>query len=228
MDDDLTSWLSDISSRDEFLKTAPKPTRTGANLPPVRGQPAVVEVPQPTKPAAAAAEPPVVIDDSAIWDESELPSMPAAAPTAPAKAPPAKPPTKAADAPIKPRQRKHAYEYFNQWDAYDVDKEVAKLEDPPESTPAEAALADAEKNDGLPGDLTPSLLARMPLVEVERRALDEKVKGNEFYKAGDYKVRAAAAAAVPSRAALSSHPHAPRPPKRYGAACLGRSASRRA
>ena len=32
------------------------------------------------------------------------------------------------DEPVKPRQRKHAYEYFNQWDAYDVDGELSKLE----------------------------------------------------------------------------------------------------
>ena len=43
------------------------------------------------------------------------------------------------------------------------------------------------KNDGLPPDLTAAMLAVMPAVEVERRAMNEKDKGNEAYKAGEYK-----------------------------------------
>ena len=35
---------------------------------------------------------------------------------------------------VKPRQRKHAYEYFNQWDAYDVDGELDKLEEKKKAT----------------------------------------------------------------------------------------------
>ena len=90
---------------------------------------------------------------------------------------------------VKPRQRKHAYEYFNQWDAYDVDGELDKLEEKKKATGGFENETDApkEKNDGLPPDLTAAMLSQMPAVEIERRALNEKNKGNEAYKASEYK-----------------------------------------
>ena len=124
----LGAFLSDISARDNFLKTAPAPSKE--HLPPVRGTPAIEEItaPPPKKAApkkAAAAAPAAAApakDDAEIWDAAEVASLPAARPaTAPAAASEA--------APLKPRQRKHAYEYFNQWDAYDVEGEIEKLED---------------------------------------------------------------------------------------------------
>ena len=59
-------------------------------------------------------------------------------------------------------------EYFNQWDAYDVDGELSKLEGKAAEA-EEAAPAEAKQDDGLPPDLTAERLARMPAVEVISR-----------------------------------------------------------
>ena len=179
---DLDSFLDDISQRDDFLKKM-----TGdvipVDLPPVRGSNGMDE-PKPTEMPVDPAPP---LDDTAIWAEEEvapprgptskLPGQAAKSAAASAPAPDGKP--------VKPRQRKHAYEYFNQWDAYDVDGELTKLED---RKPAAAPdPAPAPENHGLPPGLTAAMLAAMPTIEVERRALNEKNKGNEFYKASEYK-----------------------------------------
>jgi len=191
MADELGSFLDEIAERDSFLKTVAKePLKEVDHYPPVRGakhQPKPAPRPQakakPPKPAAAKPT-----DDAAIWDveEIEVPTVDASevngaraaseAQDAPAPAP--------SPAPVKPRQRKHAYEYFNQWDAYDVDGELQKLDGG--RTP-EAVEEVVEEDDGLPPGVTAAMLAKLPTVEVERRALNEKSKGNEFYKAGEYK-----------------------------------------
>ena len=191
----LDSFLDDIASRDEYLKSAP--AMTAGVLPPVRGADPVEEVPPPRKPkkaAAAAAEqaapPPVPKDEAAIWDDDEVsPSVPARPSTAPAAVAGETAAKGSSGGSVKPRQRKHAYEYFNQWDAYDVDGELDKLEEKKKATGGFENETDApkEKNDGLPPDLTAAMLSQMPAVEIERRALNEKNKGNEAYKASEYK-----------------------------------------
>ena len=103
---------------------------------------------------------------------------PPAAPKAAATAPPA-----AADDDGKPRHRKHAYEYFSEWDRYDVDGELERLEDAPDAAP-EAA----KEEEGLPPGFTAAEVKKLPAVEIERRALNEKAKGNEQYKAGEYRL----------------------------------------
>ena len=204
-DEDLSGWLNDIAAKDGFLRgeaLKESPAAPSAGLPPVRGAPREAKkAPKPIvghsrekKQAPKPSAPPTPKDEAAIWDEEEemtgdgddVPDL--AAPAAPAAAGAAKPPRQAGEA-VKPRQRKHAYEYFNQWDAYDVDGECAKLEE------SRATGGDGEfepvpeppANEGLPPDMNAAMLAKMPKVEVERRALNEKSKGNEFYKASEYK-----------------------------------------
>ena len=108
----------------------------------------------------------------------KAPAPPAAPNCAAATAPPA-----AADDDGKPRHRKHAYEYFSEWDRYDVDGELERLEDAPDAAP-EAA----KEEEGLPPGFTAAEVKKLPAVEIERRALNEKAKGNEQYKAGEYRL----------------------------------------
>ena len=84
----------------------------------------------------------------------------------------------------KGSHRKHAYEYFSEWDRFDVEGELRKLD--AEQPEAGGNPAGASCDDGLPSGLTPEMLRDMPKVEVERRALNEKEKGNEYYKVGEY------------------------------------------
>ena len=190
----LEAFLSDISARDDFLKNSAPGTGPDL-LPPVRGAPAVEEITKPRstkkapKAAAAVAAPPSGPKDEAdIWDAAEVPSLQDEARPATAPATSGGNGIPAAAKEVKPRQRKHAYEYFNQWDAYDVDGELNKLEEKkPGGFEDEADAPPQPKNDGLPPDLTAAMLAQMPAVEIERRALNEKNKGNEAYKASEYK-----------------------------------------
>jgi tetratricopeptide (TPR) repeat protein len=200
----LDSFINDIASRDDLLKTAKGNVALSSESKkdlPVRGAPRVVDVtptPAPPKakakaakaPPAAPKASPAADDDAAIWDEDEVASLPAAKPPPAAAAAKAAPSTKPAAASkseeVKPRQRKHAYEYFNQWDRYDVDAEVAKLEDA-KAKAEEEEDAVPSRNDGLPPDLTAAALEKMAPIEIERRALNEKTKGNEAYKAGEFK-----------------------------------------
>ena len=163
---DLDSFLNDISQRDQFL-TNMTDHATSMDLPPVRGADDVpVEKPKPPpakKPAAATKAP---SDGAAIWEEEEVeaPAEPVVRAVAGAKAAVGGAP-KATDE-KKPRQRKHAYEYFNQWDAYDVDGELTKLED---KQAVETAAVPESEDDGLPPGLTASMLATMPAIEVNYR-----------------------------------------------------------
>ena len=119
----------------------------------------------------------------------ELPPVRGSAGKAPA--PPAAPKASAtttaaaaADDDGKPRHRKHAYEYFSEWDRYDVDGELERLED----AAPDAAPEAAKEEEGLPPGFTAAEVKKLPAVEIERRALNEKAKGNEQYKAGEYRL----------------------------------------
>ena len=202
--------LSSLKERDAALRKIDVAVNSAdAALPPVRGTSAT---PAPPKPVPAVA----------------------------AKLPPTDSPS-AADS--KPRHRKNAYEYFNEWDSFDVDKELTKLE----PNPAIVELSEEEADDGLPPGLTAADLQGLSAIEVlatpepsartntrtlcaqracvpswrvsaqcrrhtthapprckssarpapcacppaasqrERRAMNEKAKGNEHYKAGDHR-----------------------------------------
>ena len=84
---------------------------------------------------------------------------PKPATTAPARLPPA---ANLSAADSKPRHRKNAYEYFNEWDSYDVDKELSKLE----PDPAEQATPSDEAGAGLLPGLTASDLEGLSAIEV--------------------------------------------------------------
>ena len=115
-----------------------------------------------TKVAAAeqAAPPPVPKDEAAIWDDDEVsPSVPARPSTAPAAVAGETAAKGSSGGSVKPRQRKHAYEYFNQWDAYDVDGELTKLDDKKSAADADEAEDAPPPNDGLPPDMTAAMLA---------------------------------------------------------------------
>ena len=203
MADDLSAWLSDIASKDQYLRSAGAAVAVDSSvLPPVRGEKAMppAKKPQaaPTKAAAPppkpAAPPPKPKDEAAIWDADELtpvPGAPSAPPVAPsnAAAPAAAPGNKytANKSDTKPRHMhvESGREYFNRWDAFDVEGEVAKLEENPAKDAQDEA--DMPAAEGLPPDLTAAMLAKMPAVEVERRAVNEKNKGNEAYKANEYR-----------------------------------------
>ena len=90
---------------------------------------------------------------------SATPAPPKLAPAVAAKLPPTDSPS-AADS--KPRHRKNAYEYFNEWDSFDVDKELNKLEPNP-------AIVE-EADDGLPAGLTAADLQGLSAIEVLARA----------------------------------------------------------
>jgi hypothetical protein len=216
---DLTSFLSDISAKDELLRKASSAVpRSGASAPPIRGKegappPAPQKPPLQKKlPAAEPAAPPRQ-DAAAIWDDDETTSAgppsrpgPAASPEFDAAATfaGARPGyvfrsggrgvgyyADGAAAPErvggKTSHRKHAYEYFSDWDRFDVDGEMQKLDGDTDTAAGRAAPAGAaSEEDGLPAGLTAETLRDMPKVEVERRALNEKAKGNEHYKAGDF------------------------------------------
>ena len=187
---DLDSFLGEIAERDNFLKTcAQEPLKDAAAYPPVRGAPPEPKAPKakakaPPKKAAAAKGPPQPKDEAAIWDTEEVTPADAEAPPVLEDVTPAGNAAASGAKSVKPRQRKHAYEYFNQWDAYDVDGELTKLED---AAPAPVVEEVEPEDEGLPPGLTATMLAKMPAVEIERRALNEKSKGNEFYKASEYK-----------------------------------------
>ena len=143
----LEAFLSDISARDDFLKNSAPGTGPDL-LPPVRGAPVVEEITKPRstkkapKAAAAVAAPPSGPKDEAdIWDAAEVPSLQDEARPATAPATSGGNGIPAAAKEVKPRQRKHAYEYFNQWDAYDVDGELGKLDD----AKGKAARAEMDK-----------------------------------------------------------------------------------
>ena len=130
----LEAFLSDISARDDFLKNSAPGTGPDL-LPPVRGAPVVEEITKPRstkkapKAAAAVAAPPSGPKDEAdIWDAAEVPSLQDEARPATAPATSGGNGIPAAAKEVKPRQRKHAYEYFNQWDAYDVEAECDKVD----------------------------------------------------------------------------------------------------
>ena len=65
----------------------------------------------------------------------------------------------------KPRHRKNAYEYFNEWDSYDVDKELEKLE----PNPAIVEVSEEAADDGLPPGLTAADLQGLSAIEVPQR-----------------------------------------------------------
>ncbi len=173
-DDDLGAWLADIGEKDAFLASSSRnvpavPTTSSA---PIRGN-SVQEVPKKVKPKKkdTSVPKPMPKDDAAIWEEDEVAAPGSQGPAAPVPAGAAggAPPPKKTEE-VKPRQRKHAYEYFNQWDRYDVEGECAKLEDPADANDANDAAEDAAPaNDGLPPDLTAAALAKMPAVEVSER-----------------------------------------------------------
>ena len=89
---------------------------------------------------------------------SATPAPPKLVPAVAAKPTPADSPS-AADS--KPRHRKNAYEYFNEWDSFDVDKELTKLE----PNPAIVELSE-EADDGLPPGLTAADLQGLSAIEV--------------------------------------------------------------
>ena len=186
---ELASFLSDISAKDASLRTH-REVANSEPLPPVRSR---------ILPPARAAP------------KAELASVSvaAAAPSAPAAAAARTKGTKGT------AHRKHAYEYFSEWDKFDVDGELAKIDEASaeqtavtgsdaaatatdaaasrEATTATRVPPSSEADDeGLPPGMTSDTLASMPRVEVERRALHEKSKGNDHYRTGDY-VSAAAA-----------------------------------
>ncbi|KAL3909502.1 MAG: hypothetical protein SGPRY_009401 [Prymnesium sp.] len=195
--DELGSFLDDIAARDRFLQGVAKEPACEQAYPPVRGS-----IPGEPKATSQAPRKPLNSrvnaqtqkkDEAAIWDAEEIESPAAVGAAEGMKAPSraenrkgeeGKPSSASLPGAVKPRQRKHAYEYFNQWDAYDVEGELSKLESSP---PAEQPNAELIQEEGLPPGLTAAMLAKMPTVEIERRAINEKSKGNEFYKAGEYK-----------------------------------------
>ena len=83
----------------------------------------------------------------------------------------------------KGKHRKHAYEYFNEWDRFDVDKELSKMD-------ADEAAAAAAASGGQSAELIAGLLpSEVPKLPEERRlalALDEKTKGNESFHAREW------------------------------------------
>lgn len=89
---------------------------------------------------------------------SATPAPPKPVPAVAAKLPTTDSPS-AADS--KPRHRKNAYEYFNEWDSFDVDKELTKLE----PNPAIVELSE-EADDGLPPGLTAADLQGLSAIEV--------------------------------------------------------------
>jgi len=190
MSNDLTSFLSDISSKDELLRKASSGApRSSAGMAPIRGkqnaEPARSAPPR--KKAAAAAVP---RDDAAIWDEDDAavagPQLPgaAAAPdfVASAAFSGARPGyifktggrglgyyadgERAPDAVGgKGSHRKHAYEYFSEWDRFDGDGELKKLDSGAAAAGA-GAVAATKEDEGLPPGLTAEMLRDMPRVEV--------------------------------------------------------------
>eukprot|EP00962_Isochrysis_galbana_P036337 scaffold12545_cov90-Isochrysis_galbana.AAC.2 len=214
---DLTSFLSDISTKDELLRKASSAApRSGASALPIRGKEGVrrppPDPPLQKKLPAAEALPPPLKDSAAIWDDDEAASV-----GPPFRAGPAAPPAFIASPAFagarpgyvyqsgslgvgyyadgavaqdrvggKSSHRKHAYEYFSEWDRFDVDGELEKLDKESDAGGSSGGGGGAGEHDGLPSGLTAEMLRDMPKVEVERRALNEKAKGNEYYKAGDY------------------------------------------
>ena len=129
----LDAFLSDIRGRDDYLKEAP--SMPASVLPPVRGAPDVQEITPavPAKKKQPKAPPAPPKDEADIWDASEVPVLPSTT-ARPTSAPtggmrkvaimdddsdsdeeevPIKKKGASAE-PVKARQRKHAYEYFNQ------------------------------------------------------------------------------------------------------------------
>ena len=93
---------------------------------------------------------------------SATPAPPKPVPVVAAKPAPTELPS-AADS--KPRHRKNAYEYFNEWDSYDVDKELEKLE----PNPAIVEVSEEAADDGLPPGLTAADLQGLSAIEVPQR-----------------------------------------------------------
>ena len=93
---------------------------------------------------------------------SATPAPPKPVPVVAAKPAPTDLPS-AADS--KPRHRKNAYEYFNEWDSYDVDKELEKLE----PNPAIVEVSEEAADDGLPPGLTAADLQGLSAIEVPQR-----------------------------------------------------------
>lgn len=107
----LGSFLSDISAKDAALRSRNENTPADP-LPPVRGQKAPPPMPAPAPAAAPKQAAPKPADAQAIWDEGAVAAAPATAKATKGTA-----------------HRKHAYEYFSEWDKFDVDGELAKLEE---------------------------------------------------------------------------------------------------
>ena len=193
-DVDLGSFLDEISAKDKLLASQPAPSANGrAGLPPVRGAkaaPPPKAAPAKKQPAKKVARADADAASQAIWDDADADAAAQAnwedADAAPEEAAATKPAAPKAPETLKPRQRKHAYEYFNQWDAYDVEAECDKVD--AGAPNGEAAPADAaDEADGLPPGVTAADLEKMARPELERRARNEKDKGNDQFKAGEYR-----------------------------------------
>jgi tetratricopeptide (TPR) repeat protein len=101
-------------------------------------------------------------------------------PGAPARAQPPAPAAAAAEV-AKGKPRKHAYENFSEWDKFDVDKELDRLDK--DEASAGGGAGSAKPGVELIAGLTLSEIARLPAEHRLALALVEKTKGNESFAA---------------------------------------------
>eukprot|EP00965_Chrysotila_dentata_P219007 6190886-Pleurochrysis_carterae.AAC.1 len=167
---DLEAFLAEINEKDTVLKqvsAAPK----AVPLPPVRGSGTAatssVKVTGaktgsavPAKKTAQGART-TVKDAGAIFEDDDLSSAP----------PPSNESHKKSDK-TKGKRYLGAYEYFSEWDKYDVDRELGKLEQSANSE-GTAAQGQVDVDEGLPPGITAEMLEAMPRVEVRARPGEE-------------------------------------------------------
>ena len=156
---DISDWLSDIGKRDSELRKNADVTRVRTGLPPVRNAEKGPKKRVQTGPSSVEKE-----KEKARGDE-------------------------APKGPSSKQQKYYSYDYFKEWDKFDVDKEIERIEEEEKkqeeykafSKPAADVEAPEEVHDPSKSysvdDMTP--------LEKRMASKREKEKGNECMKAGE-------------------------------------------
>jgi len=182
---DISEWLSEITQKDSELRKNADVTRLRSSLPPVRnadkGPKKRVQVGPSTVEKEKAAARGEEVCNRVFTLGFPLSYARGASDIAPHQ--------KAPKGPSKKQQKYYSYDYFKEWDKFDVDKEIERIEDEEKKqeefrTFAKKA-ADVDKPEDVHDPASTYQIDDMTPLEKRVAAKREKEKGNECMKAGE-------------------------------------------
>ena len=156
---DISDWLSDINKKDSELRKHAEATRVRTGLPPVRN-------------ADKGPKKRVQVGPSSVEKEK-----------AAARG------EEAPKGPSKKQQKYYSYDYFKEWDKFDVDKEIERIEEEEKKQDEYRSFskpsADVESPEDVHDPLNTYKVEDMTPLEKRVASKREKEKGNECMKAGE-------------------------------------------